>query len=158
MPSLRYVFDVDASVDAVWRLHQSADVLARITPPELSVTLPDPPPVLGPGVRFVLKVRPPFSPFAFPWETVVETFEPPGRFVDVQGRGPFAAWRHEHRFEPLGPDRTRITETIDYKAPFGPLGRIADALFLRRMLERAFAFREPAIRAALSATPARSAV
>jgi uncharacterized protein YbjT (DUF2867 family)/ligand-binding SRPBCC domain-containing protein len=62
-------------------------------------------------------------------------FVRPAKFVDEQLRGPFARWRHEHRFEDQG-DSTLITDRIDYEVPLGPLGRVADSLFLRGYLTR----------------------
>ena len=58
----------------------------------------------------------------------------------VQGRrhAPAPAWRHEHRFESLGPDKSRLTDRITYVPPFGPLGAIGDKLFVNRMLKKTF--------------------
>ena len=36
-------------------------------------------------------------------------------------------------------------DTVYYAPPLGPLGRIANALFVRRQLRHVFAFRETAI-------------
>ena len=69
----------------------------------------------------------------------------PWRFVDQMQRGPFVAWRHEHRFEQL-PSSTRIIDIVDYRLPFGPLGRLADLLFVRCYLQRLLAARNRHIR------------
>jgi ligand-binding SRPBCC domain-containing protein len=57
----------------------------------------------------------------------------PSRFVDEQVDGPFKQWRHVHSFvtEAHG---TRMMDRIDYKAPFGPLGRAVDRFFLNHNL------------------------
>jgi ligand-binding SRPBCC domain-containing protein len=59
--------------------------------------------------------------------------ERPGRFVDEQVRGPFAAFRHEHQFSAYA-DGTRMTDIVTLRAPLGPLGRIAELAFLARRL------------------------
>lgn len=43
--------------------------------------------------------------FGVPWRMTVKIteYEAPHRFVDEQVTGPFARWRHEHRFAPEGP-------------------------------------------------------
>ncbi|WP_146211039.1 SRPBCC family protein [Quadrisphaera granulorum] len=61
-------------------------------------------------------------------------------FVDTMVSGAFASFRHEHLFEPLSPapdgsPRTRSTDRMTWTSPLGPLGRLADALFVRRTLE-----------------------
>jgi ligand-binding SRPBCC domain-containing protein len=63
----------------------------------------------------------------------VTVLEAPHRFVDEQVRGPFARFRHEHRFERTA-DGTRMVDEIAFRAPFGPLGTIAEGLVLRRYL------------------------
>lgn len=85
----------------------------------------------------------------------ITELEPPtpgrgGRFVDEQVRGPFAAFRHEHVFEPTDGAGTgtgpgcRMTDTITYRAPFGPLGVVAERLVLTRHLRRTIATRNAA--------------
>ena len=63
----------------------------------------------------------------------ISEFDPPNRFVDQMVRGAFARFRHEHQF--LAVDGgTEIVDTFDYTSPLGPLGRLADGLFLRRYM------------------------
>ncbi len=69
--------------------------------------------------------------------------------MDEQGKGPFAYWHHEHKFEAISPTQTRITDTINYTPPFWILGQIADALFIRRQLSAMFAYRYQQTRKAL---------
>lgn len=73
--------------------------------------------------------------FGVPWRmtSAVTAFAYPAKFVDEQVRGPFARWRHEHRFEDLG-GTTRITDRVDYEVPLAPVGRLFDALVLNRYL------------------------
>ena len=59
--------------------------------------------------------------------------ERPTWFVDEQVRGPFAAFRHEHRFEDRG-DATRMYDHVTLSAPLGPLGATAERTFLTRRL------------------------
>jgi ligand-binding SRPBCC domain-containing protein len=74
----------------------------------------------------------------------ITAFDPPRRFVDEQTSGPFAWFRHEHRFETT-PDGTRMIDDWEHAAPFGLLGRIADRLVLRRLLERLLTHRNTAL-------------
>lgn len=61
--------------------------------------------------------------------------DPPHRFVDEQVRGPFAWFYHDHRLRADGPARTVAHDAVAFAAPLGPLGRIAEALFVRRRIE-----------------------
>src|SRR2546423_7951538 len=65
----------------------------------------------------------------------VTEFEPPRRFVDEMVRGAFRRFRHEHQF--LAVDGgTAMLVTFDYTSPLGPLGRLADTLFLRQYMSQ----------------------
>lgn len=50
-----------------------------------------------------------------------------------------------HVFEPDGRGGTIMRDRVRYALPFGPLGRLAHALFVRRDLRRIFDFRQTTI-------------
>lgn len=83
------------------------------------------------------------------WQTRIETWEPPHRFVDTQRKGPYALWEHTHTFEPDGEGATLIRDRVRYAIPFGPLGELANQLFVRRDLRRIFDYRATAVEWAL---------
>jgi ligand-binding SRPBCC domain-containing protein len=74
----------------------------------------------------------------------VTEFDRPTRFVDEQVSGPFAWFRHEHRFEPT-PSGTLMIDDWEHQSPLGWLGRIADALVLGRWMRRVLVARSEAI-------------
>jgi ligand-binding SRPBCC domain-containing protein len=81
----------------------------------------------------------------FHWQTLIEQFEPESRFVDIQLRGPYRRWHHEHCFEEAD-GGTWVIDRVDYEMPFGPLGRVAHALWVARSLKQIFAYREAKMR------------
>ena len=64
----------------------------------------------------------------------------PASFVDEQTKGPFKSFRHVHEFEATATGSV-MTDRVEFTAPFGILGRIAERLFLRRYLQRLIADR-----------------
>ncbi len=52
------------------------------------------------------------------WKTVIGDYEPPILFVDEQVEGPYALWRHQHKFSPT-PEGTRVGDRVEYALPFG---------------------------------------
>jgi ligand-binding SRPBCC domain-containing protein len=71
------------------------------------------------------------------WRTLIREWQPPHRFVDEQVRGPYRRWIHEHTFiEKDG--GTLARDQVRYSVPGGAL---IHALFVRRDVERIFAFR-----------------
>jgi ligand-binding SRPBCC domain-containing protein len=73
--------------------------------------------------------------FGLPWRMTSEIVEVdrPLCFIDAMRHGPFARWRHTHRFEPLG-GGTLIHDHVSYQAPLGLVGRLFDEAVLQRYL------------------------
>jgi ligand-binding SRPBCC domain-containing protein len=57
----------------------------------------------------------------------------PHRFADEMVEGAFKWLRHVHEFEAKH-DATLMRDTLEWEAPFGIGGRLADAIFLRRYM------------------------
>ena len=60
-------------------------------------------------------------------------FDRPKRFVDEMVQGAFASLRHTHEFFVEGTS-VLMRDTLTWRSPLGPLGVIADQLFVRRHL------------------------
>lgn len=69
--------------------------------------------------------------FGIPWRLTsrITEFDPPHHFADEQVRGPFHRFHHEHRFEPFD-GGTRMTDTVEFEAPAGWIGRVAERFVL----------------------------
>lgn len=62
----------------------------------------------------------------------------PWFFVDQQVRGPFARYRHEHRFASVG-DGTEMVDEVSFVAPYWPPGTLASPLlrfYLKHLIVR----------------------
>ncbi len=134
--------EIAAPVDEVFEFHLDTRNASQISPRstrilEVRGTFP-----VVTGSVIEMKMRQAPSPIAMTWRVLIETVERPARVVDVAQRSPFASWRHEHLFRPLGPERTVMTDRLTYALPAGPLGRLADRLLVRRQLASAFAERQ----------------
>ena len=72
--------------------------------------------------------------------TRIVEYDRPRHFRDAMVDGAFARFDHDHHFEPTadeaGRETTIMTDTFDYTSPWGPLGRLADWLFLQRYMRR----------------------
>jgi ligand-binding SRPBCC domain-containing protein len=66
----------------------------------------------------------------------ITAYDRPRHFRDSQVSGAFARFDHDHEFESMPDGRTRMRDVFDYTAPLGPLGRVADWLFLTRYMRR----------------------
>jgi ligand-binding SRPBCC domain-containing protein len=75
----------------------------------------------------------------------ITAVEAPVRFEDVQERGPFAWFRHEHRFESVG-GATRMHDHWEHRSPHGPFGRIVDRFVLGQHMRSLLVTRNAALK------------
>jgi len=150
-----YVIDekvwVPRPLDEVFEFFSQPENLGALTPPELSFDILTPSPVpMAEGALIDYRIT--LGPVPMNWRTLIERYDPPNSFVDVQLRGPYAVWRHEHTFEAVD-GGTSIRDRIDYAMPFGPIGAVAHALIVKRRLERIFSFRRDTVSTLFSEAP-----
>lgn len=61
----------------------------------------------------------------------ISNMQRPFTFRDEQTKGVFDYFKHDHIFESKN-NTTILTDVLEYKSPFGFLGKIADVLFLKK--------------------------
>ena len=82
----------------------------------------------------------------------ITMFDPPRHFRDAMQRGAFRSFVHDHDFVSEN-GGTRMTDRLEFAAPLGILGRIAEWSFLRRYLERLLRDRAQTIKQAVEEKP-----
>ena len=140
---------VDADVDSVFALFADPLNLEAITPPLLGFAVVTPAPIaMGVGTFIQYRLRLHGVPVR--WDTLIQAWEPPRRFVDVQVRGPYRLWHHTHELTALDDGRTLMRDTVRYDLGFGALGALAHRAIVRSDLEAIFAYRAERVPALLS--------
>ena len=132
-------FPVSAETLSEWHFRPGA--LDRLLPPWQDVRVVRDAGPMRVGAETELSV--PIGPIRRLWKARIEEAVPGERFVDVQLSGPFGAWRHEHRFEPVPgvtEPSSRLVDEIRYRMPLAPLGDLGAALAARD-LDRLFRWR-----------------
>lgn len=129
------------SRDKAWDFFSDPRNLSRITPPWLGLTITsDPPTRIYPGLIIPYDVTPLLG-IKTRWLTEITQVQEPDLFVDEQRLGPYRFWHHQHRFRVVE-GGVEVSDEVHYALPWGPFGRFANALFVRRNLERIFLYRE----------------
>ncbi len=138
---------IERSLGEVFPFFERPENLAAITPRWLAFSILTPSPV---PMHVDARIDYRLSLFGIPfrWRTRIERHETGRGFVDVQGSGPFALWRHTHQFEAV-PGGTRVVDVVEFRAPLGHLGSLAHAAFLDSLVRRIFTHRRGRIAAPL---------
>ena len=134
---------VPGDLEGVFAFFKNPRNLEAITPPwlgfRITATSDD---VVRSGTRIRYRLRLHGLPMA--WESRISEFVEGSHFADEQVTGPYARWHHRHAFRQLA-DGVEMTDTIEYRLPFGPLGRLVHWLVVRHQLRAIFDYRTAAI-------------
>jgi ligand-binding SRPBCC domain-containing protein len=143
--TLRTETTLPCSLDEAWDFFSTPLNLNRITPPDMSFEiLSDLNGVkMYPGMVIHYKVRPLMN-IPLRWTTEITHCVEGKFFVDEQRFGPYAFWHHQHHFEAVA-DGVKMTDIVNYAIGFGPIGALANAVYVENRLKEIFAFREKAV-------------
>ena len=134
---------VGGSLAGVFSFFKDPRNLEAITPPWLGFRIleaSDREVRAGTRIRYRLRLH----GIPLSWESRIAEYDENRMFADEQVTGPYRRWYHRHLFQAV-PGGVAIEDIVDYEMPFGPMGRLAHAIAVRRQLRRIFAFREQRI-------------
>ncbi|MHC4943809.1 MAG: TIGR01777 family oxidoreductase [Planctomycetota bacterium] len=148
MASFTYASNLPFPSEEVFKWHAAPGVLERLLPPWEKVTIDSKQGGIAEGGRVVFRIRK--GPLLLRWVAVHKEYEEGRLFTDVQEEGPFASWKHFHRFLPEGEDGCRLEDHVDYELPFGELGNTFMGDRVLKQLKAMFQFRHLQTRIDLS--------
>ena len=86
----------------------------------------------GEGDETVWSAR--FCGLRFRMATRIAGFACPAQFSDCLTHGPLRRFEHVYRFRPLPDGGCLLSDELTVEAPFGPLGRLMESLYLTRRM------------------------
>lgn len=131
------------SIDKAWEFFSDPSNLQTITPRDMNFIIRSGH-ELGhtyPGQIIVYSVSPLFN-IPTTWVTEITHVNAPYFFVDEQRKGPYNLWHHQHHFKSLENGMTEMTDILHYEIPFGPLGRLLNALLISKKIDGIFEYRK----------------
>ena len=128
------------SVDEAWDFLSSPKNLKKITPKEMNFNIIDYDfKKIYPGQIIIYTVTP-ILKIPLKWVTEITHVVDKKYFVDEQRFGPYALWHHKHFIREID-GGIEMEDVIHYKIPFGPIGVLANYLFVQKKLGSIFVYR-----------------
>ena len=145
MPVFQVTQMVKADINKCWDFFSNPGNLANITPPEMNfnILFPNPMPSMYPGmiIRYLVS---PLLKIRMEWITEITHVSKPNYFIDLQLKGPYKIWHHQHHFEVVG-DEIKMTDIVTYVLPFGKIGELIAGAMVRRKINAIFEYRKKVI-------------
>jgi len=142
---LTKVQQLPIGIKEAWKFFSSPRNLKAITPDHMGfeITNITHQEEMYQGQIIAYKVRPILN-IPLRWVTEITHVKEPYYFVDEQRFGPYSFWHHQHIFEE-NDEGVLMKDIVNYGIPLGPLGRIANTVFVRKQLEGIFDYRLKAV-------------
>ncbi len=140
--TLRTTQLLKSDIDTVWDFISSPENLALITPKYMVFkVLSDKEDIkkMYPGQIIEYYVTPVMG-IKMNWVTEITHVEHHNYFVDEQRFGSYAFWHHKHFIKEV-PGGIEMIDILHYKVPFGLIGKIVNALFIRHKIKEIFDYR-----------------
>lgn len=137
----RFVAEVSlpVSADEAFAWHERPGAFERLVPPWEPVRVVERSGSIRDGDRLVMEMR--AGPVPLRWVAEHRDYRAGRSFKDVQVHGPFAAWEHTHAVVPSDGGGSVLRDSVEYRLPMGPLGRLIGGAAVRAKLESMFAYR-----------------
>ena len=128
------------SLDKAWEFLSQPKNLKTITPNYMSFDIisgADRPMFAGQIIQYIVT---PILGIKTTWVTEITHVVDKQYFVDEQRFGPYALWHHKHFIKPIE-GGIEMEDIIDYKVPFGFLGRLVHPIIVKPKLAEIFNYR-----------------
>jgi ligand-binding SRPBCC domain-containing protein len=129
------------SVEEIWDFISSPKNLKEITPNNMGfdIRTPNLPDKIYEGMIISYTVRPLLG-IPTNWVTEITHVRVQSYFVDEQRDGPYQLWHHQHIIVPEKKG-VLMRDIVSYQPPYGILGKMANALFIKNKLNEIFDYR-----------------
>ncbi|MGB1020006.1 MAG: SRPBCC family protein [Flavobacteriaceae bacterium] len=138
---LETIQNLPISIEQAWQFFSDPKNLKRITPNYLGFKIVKGAETAMYAGQIIEYVVTPLFGIPSTWVTEITHVKEPEYFVDEQRFGPYALWHHKHFLKPIK-GGVEMIDIVDYKIPFGILGRMAHPILVAPKLKEIFNYRE----------------
>ena len=125
-----------------WDFFSSPKNLSLITPPEMDFKILSKlnGEEIFEGMKIDYTVKPLLG-IAVRWQTEICKVQNQNYFTDRQAKGPYKIWEHTHTFSEVD-GGVLMHDIVNYKLPFGFLGRTLNSILIKGKIESIFVYRK----------------
>ena len=161
MHTIRCVQWLPTDLDTLWDFYLQTKNFAKISPPSYDYEVETSDDRLKQNSTFTIVMIPKKFPLGrFNWMGSISYFKEEAEkrvFIDQQDKGPFAYWKHTHKFLAarksyasatsgknieIGQPGTWVYDTVEYQLPLRALGEWANERFVKKQLQKFFSIRQ----------------
>jgi len=139
--SIKTVQKIPVSIEVAWNFFSSPANLQAITPANMGFKIiskhHSEKMYAGQVIEYKLY---PILKIPMYWMTEITHVEELKYFIDVQRKGPYSLWHHQHHFKKIEAG-VEMIDIVHYKNPMGFIGEIGNSLFVKNQLKKIFVFR-----------------
>ncbi len=131
-----------SDIKTVWDFMSSPKNLALITPSYMGFNIlsdQEDIKIMYPGQIIEYDVTP-LMGIKMQWVTEITHVVHHQYFVDEQRFGPYAFWHHKHFLKEVS-GGVEMSDLLHYKVPFGVLGKVVNAIFIKNKINEIFDYR-----------------
>jgi ligand-binding SRPBCC domain-containing protein len=139
--TIHTVQQIPISIEKAWDFFSNPINLAKITPDNMGfhVISDYHGSTMYAGQIIEYKVKPVLG-IPLYWMTEITQVKDKEYFIDEQRFGPYTLWHHQHHFKEI-PNGIEMTDIVHYKLPLGFIGKMGNALFVKKQLTEIFDYR-----------------
>ncbi|HRH56047.1 MAG TPA: SRPBCC family protein [Chitinophagales bacterium] len=140
MRRLEQIQELPIDINTAWDFFSSPKNLNEITPEEMVFEITSPlPEKMYEGMFITYNIKPMLN-IPMQWCTEITHIKEQEFFVDVQRKGPYNIWHHEHHFKATQ-NGVLMTDILHYDIGKSFLGWVAGELFVHKKVKEIFEYR-----------------
>jgi len=129
------------TIDKAWDFLSDPKNLKKITPDYMGFNILEKEDAKMYAGQIIQYIVTPILGIPTKWVTEITHVKDKSYFVDEQRFGPYSLWHHKHFIKEVD-GGVEMLDIIDYKIPFGLIGRIANPILVKPKLNEIFDYRK----------------
>lgn len=134
----RHMLSVSNHEAFAW--HKRPGAFERLSPPWQKIKIIERSGTIHDGDYLIFEIK--IGVISILWQAVHERYIEDRQFCDIQIKGPFEIWTHEHKFQPIHENSSYLVDHLTYKLPGKVVGKWLLGHHAHVQLGRLFRFRQ----------------